>query len=139
MDTKEFGRTGCVFEDAQEVPETWALTSPESVGDEEPLPVRFAMLDPTVHALETQIHFVGHTTVLVSSHGGALGLALFLPPGDAAIVELQVDGVRGNYHFEHMALEMGHEYEVLGISRTVNVDQVWESVRRRVWKIAQTG
>ncbi|WRT65395.1 uncharacterized protein IL334_002338 [Kwoniella shivajii] len=138
--TGEFGETGCIYEDAQEVPETWALTSPAMVtSDLDPLPIRFASLDPTVHALETQIHYVGHTTILVSSHGGALGLSLFLPPGDGTLIELQVENVAGNYHFEHMAKEMGHNYEVLGIKRNVDVDQVWESVRRWIWKVAQSG
>ncbi|KAK6906892.1 hypothetical protein I204_00305 [Kwoniella mangroviensis CBS 8886] len=135
----EFGSTGCVYEDAQDIPESWSLTSPETISDEDPLPIRFAMIDPTVHALETQIHFVGHTTILVSSHGGALGLSLFLPPGDGTVIELQVENVAGNYHFEHMAKEMGHNYEVLNIRREVDVDQVWESLRRWIWKVSQSG
>lgn len=137
--TGVFGNTGCVFEDAQDVPESWALVSPETVSSSSPLPIRFATLDPMVHALETQIHFVGHTTILISSHGGALGLSLFLAPGDGAVIELQVGGVRGNYHFEHMAKEMGHEYDVLGIERTVDVEQVWEATQTRVWTFAETG
>lgn len=137
--TSQFGHTGCVFEDAQDVPESWGLVSPETVGEGSPLPVRFATLDPMVHALETQIHFVGHTTILISSHGGALGLSLFLAPGDGAVIELQVSGVRGNYHFEHMAKEMGHEYDVLEIERTVDVEQVWEATQKRVWTFAETG
>ncbi|KAK4683948.1 hypothetical protein P7C73_g6260, partial [Tremellales sp. Uapishka_1] len=131
--------TGCVFQDAQDEPEAWGLTSPESVGDGTLLPVRFATLDPTVHALETQIHFVGHATILVSSHGGALGLSLFLPPGDAAILELQVDAVRGNFHFEHMAKEMGHGYEMLQTEKIVDVDRVWEVVHRWVKDVAESG
>lgn len=81
-----------------------------------------------VHALETQIHYVGHSTILVSSHGGALGLSLFLPPGQATVLELQVPGVHGNYHFEHMAYEMGQGYEMVEIDRDVDVDHVWRVV-----------
>ncbi|WVQ83512.1 hypothetical protein IAT38_005653 [Cryptococcus sp. DSM 104549] len=134
------GEQGCAYEDAQDVPESWALTAPGTIeSDEAPLPVRFAVIDPTVHALETQIHFVGHTTILVSSHGGALGLSLFLPPGDGTLIELQVESVAGNFHFQHMAYEMGHNYEVLNINRDVDVEQVWELVERRVKVVAQSG
>jgi hypothetical protein len=126
QEPNSFG-TGCRFEDALEAPETWS-TSPTDGA----LPIRFASLDPTVHTLETQIHYVGHTTILVSSHGGALGLSLFLPPGDAALLELQVQVAQDNYHFQHMAAEMGHYYERLGISRTVDVEQVWGSIQRRI-------
>jgi hypothetical protein len=116
----------CQFEDAQDYPEYWTL-------EESDTPViRFAMLDPTVHALETQIHYVGHTTILVSSHGGALGLSLFLPPGRGAIIELQVHGVTGNYHFQHMAAQMGHEYQQMEIATVVNVDYVWQVLQRHI-------
>lgn len=135
-----FGTSGCVFEDARDTPESWTLSTPDSIeSDDSPLPVRFAQMDPSVQTIENQVSMVGHATVLVSSHGGALGLSLFLPPGSSAIVELQVDGVKGNYHFQHMAYEMGHQYEVLDIERTVDVDQVWESVQRWVEKIAAKG
>ena len=127
----------CDFQDAQDYPESWGLTSAETVGDDAPLPLRFATLDPTVHALETQIHYVGHTTVLVSSHGGALGLSLFLPAGDAAIIELQVEGVSGNHHFQHMATQMGHSYELLMIEKRVDVDVVWGSLDRRLSKLLE--
>ncbi|WVR04104.1 hypothetical protein IAU60_001103 [Kwoniella sp. DSM 27419] len=137
---KDFGPAGCVFEDAQEIPETWSHISPDTLAsDKDPLPIRFATIDPTVHALETQIHYVGHTTVLVSSHGGALGLSLFLPPGDGTLIELQVEQVIGNHHFQHMAKEMGHNYELIEIAKTVDVDRVWESLQRWVWKMAQPG
>ncbi|ORY27682.1 hypothetical protein BCR39DRAFT_537907 [Naematelia encephala] len=116
----------CVFTDARDEPETWALPS----GDVQE--VRFATIDPTVHAIETQIHFVGHTTILASSHGGALGLSLFLPPSEATIFELQVPSVAGNFHFQHMAYGMGHHYEVLQISRKVDVELVWEALSRRI-------
>lgn len=126
---------GCVFEDAQEEPESWAITSP-ALFEDGSVPLRFAHLDPTVHALETQIHYVGHSDVLVSSHGGALGLSLFLPAGQATIVELQVESVRGNWHFQHMAMEMGHQYEMVAIEKQVNVEAVWESVQRWVLRAA---
>ncbi|WWC87572.1 uncharacterized protein L201_002462 [Kwoniella dendrophila CBS 6074] len=135
----EFGRTGCIYEDSQDMPETWSFTSSKTVKEDDPLPIRFFHLDPTVHTLENQIHFVGHSTILVSSHGGALGLSLFLPPGDGTVLELQVENVRGNYHFEHMAKEMGHNYEVLHINQQVDVNQIWESTRRWIWKVYQSG
>ncbi|KAL7418598.1 hypothetical protein Q5752_007056 [Cryptotrichosporon argae] len=157
---------GCVFEDAQDWPESWAGaddyevdagSDPSSsssndddsdhdhddVNDDDVAPavrrVRFATLDPTVHALETQIHYVGHASLLVSPHGGALGLALFLPPGAGALLELQVAGVRGNFHFEHMAAQMGHAYEALEIGRDVDVERVWASVERHVREMARAG
>jgi hypothetical protein len=116
----------CVYQDARDEPESWSHVD---LDDDEPMKIRFAFIDPTVHALETQIHFVGHTTILVSSHGGALGLSLFLPPGRASILELQVQEVTGNYHFQHMAYEMGHGYELIGIEKTVNVIHLWERVK----------
>jgi hypothetical protein len=121
------GDVDCVYEDAQEFPETWTLTTPEE-SEDAPFPIRFASIDPTVHALETQINFVGHASILVASHGGALGLSLFLPPGDATLIELQVGMVNKNFHFEHMANEMGHGYEALRIQRRVDVDQVWAAI-----------
>lgn len=117
-----------------DVPESWAMTSPEAGEADGPVPLRFAAIDPTVHALETQIHYVGHANILLSSHGGALGLSLFLRPGEATILELQVETVQGNWHFQHMAREMGHEYEMLKIERQVNVEQVWGSLQRWVTK-----
>lgn len=120
----------CEFQNAQDEPEDWTQSALGLT------PLRFASLDPTVHALETQIHYVGHATVLVSSHGGALGLSLFLPPGDATIVELQVDGVKGNWHFQHMAAEMGHRYELVGIDKDVDVDAVWSVIQRRILQYA---
>lgn len=128
----------CYFEDAQDVPETWALTSPETVRDGI-IPIRFATLDPTVHTLETKVHFVGHSTILVSSHAGALGLSLFLPPGDAAVIELQVPRVEGNFHFQHMAKEMGHQYEMVSIERDVDVEHVWRAVEKWVKRSADFG
>ncbi|WWC59922.1 uncharacterized protein I303_102484 [Kwoniella dejecticola CBS 10117] len=135
----DFGQTGCIYEDATEIPENWSFTSPETLRENDPLPIRFMSLDPTVHALENQIHYVGHSTILVSSHGGALGLSLFLPPGDGTLIELQVENVAGNYHFEHMAKECGHNYEVLHINREVDVDQVWASLRKWIGNVAKSG
>jgi hypothetical protein len=120
----------CVFQDALEDPDTWSDV--DIVKDGQPVPIRFTSIDPTVHALGTQIHHVGHTTILVSSHGGALGLSLFMPPGDGVIVELQVKEVSGNYHFEHMAYELGHAYEQLRIKRAVNVDMVWDVIKQHL-------
>ncbi|WWD16799.1 hypothetical protein CI109_101231 [Kwoniella shandongensis] len=131
-----FGPAGCTFEDAQEIPETWALTNPFDDDGITPTPVRFAMIDPTVHTLETQIHFVGHTTILLSSHGGALGLSLFLPPGEGTIVELQVEDVWGNWHFQHMAKEMGHGYEMVEIDKWVDTEVVWQSLKKWVLEAA---
>jgi capsular polysaccharide biosynthesis protein len=115
----------CVFEDERDVPESWAATATVPT-------LRFAAIDPTVHALESQIHYAGHSDVLVGQHGGALGLSLFLPPAHAAVVELQVNGVVGNYHFEHMAYQTGQRYEVVGIKQLVDVDKVWRSVEGHV-------
>lgn len=130
------GRKGpgnCFFQDGQEEPDTWSDTSP--LMPNVSIPVRFASIDPTVHALGTQIQYVGHTTILVSSHGGALGLSLFLPPGDGVLVELQVKEVEGNFHFEHMAYEMGHKYQMLQINRDVDVDMVWRAVEEELGRL----
>jgi hypothetical protein len=121
----------CVYEDASENPESWA----EGITGNTTTPVRFTSIDPTVHALETQIHYVGHTSILISLHGGALGLSLFLPPGEATMIELQVKEVSGNYHFEHMAYEMGHVYEQLKVKRQVNVDMVVQVVKEHLERI----
>lgn len=118
---------GCHFQDALEEPESWAES--EVLENDQAVPIRFTSIDPTVHTLGTQIHYVGHATVLVSSHGGALGLSLFLPPGRGVVMELQVKDVDGNYHFEHMAYEMGHVYQMLRISADVNVDMVWGALK----------
>ena len=132
--TEDF-QLGCVFEDAQESPESWAVTAPETVAEDQPVPIRFATMDPTVHALGTQIHYVGHASILISSHGGALGLSLFLPPGQGSIMELQVTQVSGNFHFQHMAAEMGHHYQTLSVASTVNVEQVQLSLSKRIQEL----
>ena len=123
-------KRGYTYRDGRNEPEAWS--SPELRS------VRFAVMDPTVHALETQVHLVGHASILLSSHGGALGLSLFMPPGEGALVELQVDTVKGNYHFQHMATEMGVGYEMVGISRDVDVEHVWEVLEKWVEKLASS-
>lgn len=126
---------GCFFEDATEQPERWTLTRHLEIN--QPTPIRFASIDPTVHALGTQINYVGHATILVSSHGGALGLSLFLPPGEGVVVELQVKDVENNYHFQHMAYEMGHAYQLVKISRDVNVDSVWKTIEDELARLLE--
>lgn len=125
----------CVFQDARDEPEVWTSQGFDESTDS--FPVRFASIDPTVHALETQINYVGQSSILISSHGGALGLSLFLPPGFATVVELQVEAVKGNFHFQHMAAQTGQNYEVVEISRDVDVEQVWGALQRWVWRMAQ--
>jgi hypothetical protein len=120
----------CHFHDGLAEPDGWADIEP--VKSDASLPIRFASIDPTVHAFGTQVDYVGHATILVSSHGGALGLSLFLPPGHGVIIELQVKEVEGNFHFEHMAYEMGHRYQMLQISREVDVDMVWRVVEEEL-------
>ena len=48
------------------------------------------------------------------------------------MIELQTGGVRGNYHFQHMAAEMGHAYQQLEIAQNVNVDYVWQVLERQI-------
>jgi hypothetical protein len=124
---------GCHYQDALENPESW--TDNTILGVNDSVPIRFTSIDPTVHALETQVHYVGHTSVLISLHGGALGLSLFLPPGEATMIELQVKEVSGNFHFEHMAYEMGHVYEQVRIERKVDVDSVVRTVREQLVRL----
>lgn len=123
----------CHYEDGLEDPESW--TDIDLLDSNQSVPIRFSSIDPTVHTLGTQIHHVGHTTVLISSHGGALGLSLFLPPGNGVVMELQVKEVENNFHFEHMAYEMGHVYQMLRISRQVNVDMVWGALRDEIERL----
>jgi hypothetical protein len=131
---RDFCDTGsCHYEDALENPESWTDTTILGVNDS--IPIRFTSIDPTVHALETQVHYVGHTSILISLHGGALGLSLFLPPGEATMIELQVKEVSGNFHFEHMAYEMGHVYEQVRITRKVDVDSVVRTVREQLVRL----
>jgi len=133
---RQFCSTGrCIYEDALEHPESWT----QDIVDNATTPVRFTSIDPTVHALETQVQYVGHTSILISLHGGALGLSLFLPPGEATMIELQVKEVSGNFHFEHMAYEMGHVYEQLRVERHVNVGMVVKVVKEQLERILGNG
>lgn len=116
----------CHFQDALAEPESWADSGVLEINQS--VPIRFSSIDPTVHTLGNQMHHVGHTTILISSHGGALGLSLFLSPGRGVVMELQVKEVENNFHFQHMAYEMGHVYQMLQISRQVNVDMIWGAV-----------
>ena len=131
---RDFCNTGaCFYEDAIENPESWTDNSSLEANDS--IPIRFTSIDPTVHALETQVHYVGHTSILIALHGGALGLSLFLPPGDATMIELQVKEVSGNFHFEHMAYEMGHVYEQVRIERKVNVESVVRTITEQLERL----
>ncbi|WOO79772.1 uncharacterized protein LOC62_02G003288 [Vanrija pseudolonga] len=124
----------CAFHDVRDEPEGWGVDGAVAGG---PTPVRFAAIDPTVHALETQIHYAGHATIMVGQHGGALGLGLFLPPGDAAIMELQVDEARANHHFEHLAYETGQRYEMVEIQVKVDAERLWERIKAMVETMAK--
>jgi capsular polysaccharide biosynthesis protein len=94
--------------------------------------IRFATIDPTVHSLETQIRFMGHASVVVGSHGGAMGLVLFMPPGHGAVIELQVPEVDVNRHFDIMSTQLGLQYQQVKTERVVNVEDVWQVVHRHV-------
>jgi len=128
-----FGSYGCAFDDVDEDPDTWDTSL---VPDNEPVPVRFADIDPTTVDLERQILFAAHSTIIVSQHGGGLGLSLFLPPGQAAILELQVRAVKGNFHFEHMAYQMGQKYQLLEIQKNINADELWDNLHKLVADMA---
>jgi hypothetical protein len=122
----------CVFDDDEQNPAAWTQRSGSGDGDGGRKHVRFAAIDPMVHALETQVHYAGNAQLLVSQHGGGLGLALFMQPAQGAVVELQVEEVDGNFHFEHLAHQTGQRYECVTITRRVDVDGVWGAVRRHV-------
>lgn len=113
----------CIYEDASEDPESWT----EGVVHNGTIPVRFTSIDPTVHTLETQVQYVGHTSILISLHGGALGLSLFLPPGEATMIELQVkEGteILGEVDREPMFGELGDRDEMKVRSST---SRTWAS------------
>ena len=95
--------------------------------------IRFATIDPSVHSLETQVRYLGHATIVVGSHGGAMGLTLFMPPGAGTVVELAVPEVAVNRHFDIIASHLGLQYEQVRIEQTVDVEAVWEVVRKHVW------
>lgn len=94
--------------------------------------LRFATIDPFVQPIESQIAFVGHTTLLAGLHGGALGLSLFLPPGRAAIFEIHTTTTGVNFHFHNMAKMMGHRYASTVVGNEVDVGATWEMMRMLV-------
>lgn len=121
-------RATCEYTDAEDDPTAWMLAGDEAKKRQ----VRFASIDPFVHALESQIAFVGHATIVMGLHGGALGLSLFLPPGRGTILELQSTGTAGNYHFHNMAHMMGHRYEKTRTKETVDVESTWAKLEKIV-------
>lgn len=99
---------------------------------DDPQIIRFHAIDPSVHAIENQLYLVGHSTILVSPHSGALGLGLFLHPGYGHIIELQVPATVGWHHYDIMATEMGMRYDMVMVHRTVDVERVWRKVKEAV-------
>jgi capsular polysaccharide biosynthesis protein len=116
------------FVDANAHPEAWAQTGGKRQ-------IRFAAIDPIAHSLETQVHLAGHATLLVGQHGGAMGLSLFLPPGRGAVLEFAVPMVRGNHHFQHMAVQMGHKYRQRGILPRIDVERAWTDLRTMIEEV----
>lgn len=94
--------------------------------------IRFASMDPSVHSLETQVHLVGHTDILIGLHGGALGLSMFLHPGQAAVIELTVSETAGSRHFNTMSAQLGLGYEAMVTPKEVDVEDLWRRVEARV-------
>lgn len=129
-----FGPQGCVFDDVENDPELWDQTL---VPEDQPVPLRFATIDPTTLSLEAQVQFAASATIIVSQHAGALGLTLFQSPGQSALLELKVPRVSWQFHFEHMAYQMGNKYRSLPILPEVYVDDVWRSVEQLVVDMAQ--
>ncbi|GMK54410.1 hypothetical protein CspeluHIS016_0109960 [Cutaneotrichosporon spelunceum] len=119
----------CEFIDANAQPERWAQPSGSR------REVRFAAIDPVAYSLESQVHLVGHATLLVGQHGGALGLSLFLPPGRGAVLEFLVPMVKGNNHFQHMAVQMGHKHRYRPIDALVDVERAWNDLKEMVEEI----
>lgn len=119
---------GCTFEDAQNGVENWHVGSHAN----ESRIIRFHTIDPSVHALESQLYLVGHSTILLSPHSGALGLALFLPPGFGHVIELQVPATVGWHHYDIMATEMGMRYDMIQVQRTVDVEKVWNTLQKAI-------
>lgn len=119
----------CEFVDANAHPEAWTQPS----GDKRQ--IRFAAIDPVAYSLETQVRLVGHATLLVGQHGGALGLCLFLPPGRGAVLELTVPMVEGNHHFQHMAVQMGHRYRQRLFVPRADIERAWNDLREMVQDI----
>lgn len=104
----------------------WAIDAPA---------IRFTTIDPVVHSLETQIRLVGHSSIVVGSHGGAMGLVMFMPPGHGSVIELQVPEIEGNKHFDIMSTQLGLKYQQVRSERVVNVEDVWDVVHRHVVSI----
>lgn len=95
--------------------------------------VRLAVLDPLLVPLDTQVAYLARTDVVVGSHGGALALSLFMPPGSGAMVELQVDEVfERNFHFKNLCYALGRRYRELLVDNTVEAGPVVDAVREMV-------
>ena len=62
-----------------------------------------------------------------------MGLTLFMPPGAGTVVELAVPEVAVNRQFDIIASHLGLQYEQVRIEQTVDVEAVWEVVRKHVW------
>lgn len=97
--------------------------------------IRFASLDPSVHSLDTQIHMVGHTSILISLHGGALGLSLYLPPGEAVVMELSVPETSTSKHFETLSSQLGLQYEMVMTEKEVDEEDLWRRVQSWVERL----
>jgi hypothetical protein len=117
---------GC-FVDEDATPGHWSDTSERGV--------RFATLDPSLHSLDTQVHMVGHASILIGLHGGGLGLSMFLPPGEGAVIELTVPETVGSRHFETMAAQLGQGYEMMLTEKQVNVEELWGRVEKWVKRL----
>lgn len=118
----------CRFEDGQGGLADWHVGSTAN----ESRVIRFHTIDPSVHAIENQLYLVGHSTILISPHSGALGLTLFLPPGYGHVIELQVPATVGWHHYDIMATEMGMRYDMIPVQRTVDVDRVWDTLKKAI-------
>lgn len=94
------------------------------------LEIRFADIDPSVHSLDTQIHFVGNADIIIGLHGGALGLEIFMNPGQSTVIELSVPNTYRSKHFETMSAQLGLEYEAVLVDKVVDVVKVWEVLER---------
>lgn len=116
---------GC-YVDENETPSHWAESAPS---------IRFASLDPSVHSIDTQVHMVGHASILISLHGGALGLSMFLPPGEAVVIELTVPETAGSKHFETMSAQLGLKYESMLTEKEVDVEELWRKVEKWVTRL----
>lgn len=116
------------FQDGRDGLSDWHLGSQTN----ESRIVRFHTIDPSVHAIENQLYLIGHSTILVSPHSGALGLSLFLPPGHGHVIELQVPATIGWHHYDIMATQMGLRYDMIPIHRKVDIERVWGKVKKAV-------